>query len=921
MPKWEEPTEEALRRIEEARKSRATKLHLLGLELSALPEAIGQLSQLQQLNLSKNQLSTLPEAIARLAQLRELNLSGNQLSMLPEAISQFSQLQRLYAFNNQLSALPEAIGRLSQLQKLNLSGNRLSTLPEAIGQLSRLQELNLSGNRLSTLPEAIGQLYRLQGLNLSKNQLTTLPEAIGRLSQLCRLNLLDNRLTTLPEAIGQLSRLQELNLYGNRLSVLPEAIGQLYELRELYLGANKLGKVPEAIGRLSQLRSLGLSRNELRLLPALVGQFSHLNCLYAFDNRLYTLPEAIGQLSQLHELNLSANQLSTLPETIGRLTELQELILFGNQLSMLPEAIGQLSQLQKLDLSGNKLSMLPEAIGQLSQLQRLCLSDNQLTTLPDALQSLEKLESLFLHGNTDLGLPEEVLGPPSEEAIGPKKRSPKPPREILDYYFATRGAKGRTLRELKLIVVGRGGAGKTSLIKRLKGEPFDPREGETHGINIRELKLACTDGQVQARVWDFGGQHVLHAMHEFFLTARSLYLLVLGERDDMAERDAAYWLQLIRSYAGPAPVVVALNKSGGRAREMDRRTLEEKCGPILAWVPTECSEPDPATSGIDALSAALTTATGGMEEVRRRFPVKWFEIKEWLARMEDSYISYETYSARCAEMGEPDTAKQEELAAWLHDLGVALNYGRDPRLRDTTVLRPDWLANGIYAILRANDVRHERPLAPGGIVTPDSLGQIYSAAEKLQMLKAKDYPQEKWPFVLRLMSLFQLSFPLDEEGQRQLVPALLPVEEPSAATEPDGEERVRLRYEFNVVPAPLVPRLLVRTFGLIKNALHWRRGALLHYGPATAKVWATQDERWIYATISGPHEARDDLTMMLQETLRGLFAEYKKLSVVEQMEWDGEWVPRATLEKMGIIPADEIAEVAALRLAEGEERA
>ena len=169
-----------------------------------------------------------------------------------------------------------------------------------------------------------------------------------------------------------------------------------------------------------------------------------------------------------------------------------------------------------------------------------------------------------------------MLGTTTEEVYGSQKRSPKPPREILDYYFETRGAKGRALREVKLIVVGRGGAGKTSLIKRLKGEPFDANEGETHGINIRELELACADGPVQARVWDFGGQHVLHAMHEFFLTARSLYLLVLGERDDMAERDAAYWLQLIRSYAGPAPVVVALNKSGGRAREMDRRTLEEK---------------------------------------------------------------------------------------------------------------------------------------------------------------------------------------------------------------------------------------------------------------------------------------------------------------------------------------------------------
>ena len=58
--------------------------------------------------------------------------------------------------------------------------------------------------------------------------------------------------------------------------------------------------------------------------------------------------------------------------------------------------------------------------------------------------------------------------------------------------------------------------------------------------------------------------------------------------------------------------------------------------------------------------------------------------------------------------------------------------------------------------------------------------------------------------------------------------------------------------------------------------------------------------------------------MMLRETLRALFAEYKNLSVVEQMEWEGEWVPRATLEKMGIIPADEIVEVAPLKLPEEE---
>ena len=61
--------------------------------------------------------------------------------------------------------------------------------------------------------------------------------------------------------------------------------------------------------------------------------------------------------------------------------------------------------------------------------------------------------------------------------------------------------------------------------------------------------------------------------------------------------------------------------------------------------------------------------------------------------------------------------------------------------------------------------------------------------------------------------------------------------------------------------------------------------------------------------------------MMLRETLHALFAEYKNMSVVEQMEWDGEWVPRATLEKMGKIPGDEITEVAPLKSPGKEKRA
>ena len=193
------------------------------------------------------------------------------------------------------------------------------------------------------------------------------------------------------------------------------------------------------------------------------------------------------------------------------------------------------------------------------------------------------------------------------------------------------------------------------------------------------------------RVWDFGGQVVLHSMHEFFLTARSLYLLVLGERDDMLERDVAYWLQLIRSYAGDAPVVVALNKSAGRQRQLDRESLGEelRSHPRLdldrvlgrRTTPRPESRPCADAHGRDRQPAHGQRAAEVPEEMAGH--------QGRLEGMKESYLDYEALRRDGAQrLGEPDPEEQMALAADLHDLGVALNYGRDPRLRDTTVLRP-----------------------------------------------------------------------------------------------------------------------------------------------------------------------------------------------------------------------------------------
>jgi internalin A len=183
------------------------------------------------------------------------------------------------------------------------------------------------------------------------------------------------------------------------------------------------------------------------------------------------------------------NDLTKLPESFGGLTNLCRLDLRENGLGELPDTLENLRSLVFLWLRGNRLRTLPEKVGGLTALKELNLENNILAELPRMLIELGELNTLFLHGNEHLQLPREILGPTRDEVRGGV--TPMSPRAILDYYFATRGAEGVALREMKLIVVGWGKAGKTTLVKRLAGEPMDPNEPETHGIMIRPLTLHC----------------------------------------------------------------------------------------------------------------------------------------------------------------------------------------------------------------------------------------------------------------------------------------------------------------------------------------------------------------------------------------------------------------------------------------------
>jgi internalin A len=788
----------------------------------------------------------------------------------------------------ELTTLPPEIGSLATLKALYLQRNELSALPSEIGSLTALHTLDLGDNQLSVFPAEIGSLTALQTLDLSDNQFSVFPAEINSLTVLLTLDLSGNELSVLPAEIGSLAALQAFYLQGNQLSVVPAEIGSLTALQALDLDGNQLSVLPVEVGSLAKLQTLDLRDNQLSVLPVEIGSLTALQTLYLQGNGLSVLPAEIGSLTTLQTLDLRDNELSVLPAKIGSLTALQTLDLRRNQLSVFPKEIGSLTALQTLYLQGNGLSVLPAEIGSLTALKELYLQENQLTSLPPELRLLPELRWLFLHGNPMLRLSPSILGPdPSKHGIDIEKVPSA--TSILDVYFGRLAGKTRPLNEFKLILVGRGGAGKTSVIRALRGLPFRKDETSTPGIALSDWELDCPDGTVTAHIWDFAGQVITHALHQFFFSVRSVYVLVLTGRENSEREDAEYWLRLIHAFGteegvGP-PVIVALNKWDlkGCRPKVDRGALQERYPFIRGYVEIDCD----TEKGVEKLREKIAREVARLKWVHEPFKAAWDEIRRTLAKGRGSaaYLPYGEFRKLCGRHSVTDSQEQDSLAEVLHNLGSALNYRNDPRLREATVLKPQWLTQNVYKLMR-------RAEKQAGVL---KRADVDAALAKVPEAAMRDY-------LVRLMERFEIAYASRASGAASwLVPQALPDVQPKGAEQFAGmSDATRLRYSYQALPEGLVARAIVRLHEFIEEIRgrkqQWASGAILAREDARALLRTEPQDRRVMITVIGPADARRQLAGLCQAEMRDIHQEIKGLDPLEETEVDGSWVATATLE-------------------------
>ena len=691
----------------------------------------------------------------------------------------------------------------------------------------------------------------LAGLDLSDCQLETLPAEIGKLTNLTTLDLSKNQLETLSPEIGKLKNLTTLNLYGNQLERLPAEIVELTNLTMLNLSDNQLMSLPAEIVDLKNLTWLFLSGNQLKRLPGGIVKLTNLTLLNLSKNQLTSLPAEIVELTNLTSLDLSVNQLRTLPAEIVKLTNLTTLFLSGNQLKRLPAEIGKLTNLTTLILSGNQLKRLPAEIGKLKNLTTLILSENQLKRLPAEIVELTNLIMFFLSGNPLESPPPEI----AEQGI-----------EAIFEYLRQLPEEAIEHNEAKMILVGQGDVGKTCLAKRLIYDEFI-EDKSTEGIDILEWSIAAPtadEEEIKLNVWDFGGQEIYHATHQFFLTKRSLYLLVWNARKSRDYEHIYYWLHTIEAFGEDSPIVLVLSKRNERDDDLNMKELREKFPQIVGLYKIDSED----GKGIPTLKDIISETAWHLPHMRTPWIASWYNVRERLEHDGQNWIGYEEFKQICQSEG-LDNKQTDILDKSLHYLGVIIHFLDRFELRDMVILNPEWATKAVYKILDTQSI-----LDRGGILLHSELDQIWDS---------DIYPQDIFSKLLGLMNKFELAFELPDK-KSHLVAELLPKTEPEFGW--DETNNLRFYYRYDFLPAGVITRFIVLMHEDLEDRqdgthLCWREGAVLQREGTRALVKVKPLKKLIEIKINGSRKR--ELLAIIRNQFDHINRSIKKVEVAQEI--------------------------------------
>ncbi|MEM9928187.1 MAG: COR domain-containing protein [Bacteroidota bacterium] len=385
-----------------------------------------------------------------------------------------------------------------------------------------------------------------------------------------------------------------------------------------------------------------------------------------------------------------------------------------------------------LCLESNQLTKV-KLRGGLPLLESLRLNNNQLRELPrEWYEQLAHLDNLFLDDNP-LGdhYTAQLEGKSPHETV----------QEVRRFLKDFESGKAED-NEVKLLIVGNGGAGKSNVYLRLTRQPFVPTWDSTHGVIIDSRAWPVESPRYQVQFWDFGGQDIYHATHRLFMQSSAVYLVVWNpkkeeesEREDL-ENDPVgvdkhfelpYWLDYVyrssssqnrRDYnsteQSEAPVLLVQTRKKAYPA-VTKPAVDRQFGRLFThYWPSRAVESKPEeaavldSDGYSSLELDIEQAMREAKDKGRDVPKNHFRLRQLIREKQAAgvrLLTLEEFDALAAQAAAETQAFElhphEILSNWLHKTGVV--YYQKSKTGDRIILDQHWATEAIYAIFRRDE--------------------------------------------------------------------------------------------------------------------------------------------------------------------------------------------------------------------------